>query len=405
MKTISPISGSLVPTDEINRLISLSEFDLDYSSLQDNFNDLTRLAAKIAGTPMSLINLIDSYTLWTIADFGLPVQQFCREESICQYTILEEEYFEIKDLSEDDRFKEQSYVVGEPKVNYYFGIPLKTDKGHHIGSLCVLDKVHSEISVEKIELLKVIAHEIVNRLKMTRIVNKLRSEVSDARTIKLKVAHDIRGPLSGITGLAKIITEQGEKNTIEDVLQLVSMIYKSGNSLLSFAEEILADDKKEENTRKAIGFTLTTFKEQLLKLYSPQAYNKNICFEVIAKPELAETPITKDKLLQITGNLISNSIKFTPQNGKVTVGLDVVSNGVAQPVVSIMVSDSGVGLEEEICQKILRGEASSTNGTCGESGYGFGLALVRHLVYGLKGTMEIYSKKGEGTSFHIQLPK
>jgi len=336
---------------------------------------------------------------------GLSVKQVCRDESICQYTLLEEDYLEIKDLSKDERFKEKSYVVGEPNLTYYFGVPLRTDKGHNIGSLCVLDKVCSEISFEKIELLKVIAHEIVNRLKMARVVNNLRSEISDAITSKLKVAHDIRGPLSGITGLAKIITEQGEKNTIEDVLELIGMIYKSGNSLLAFAEEILTDDKKGEKTGTRSIFTLTTFKEQLLKLYLPQAFSKNVLFEVITTPELAETPITKDKLLQITGNLVSNAIKFTPEKGKVTVKLDVASEGVAAPVLNITVSDSGVGFEEEICKSILMGEANTTKGTSGENGYGLGLALVRHLVHGLKGTMEIYSKKGEGASFHIQLPR
>jgi hypothetical protein len=55
-----------IPKNEMERLIGLSEFDLDYSNLEDNFKDLTKLAAKVAGTNISLINLLDSFTQWTI---------------------------------------------------------------------------------------------------------------------------------------------------------------------------------------------------------------------------------------------------------------------------------------------------------------------------------------------------
>ncbi len=76
-----------LPANEADRLLELSSYDLDYSDMKDRFSDLTRLAAKIAGVPISLINLIDSYTQWTIADFGLDIEQMPREKSVCQYTI------------------------------------------------------------------------------------------------------------------------------------------------------------------------------------------------------------------------------------------------------------------------------------------------------------------------------
>jgi hypothetical protein len=77
------------------------------------------LAAKIAGTKISLINLIDTYTQWTVANFGLPIEQMGRDESVCQYTILNNESFEVKSLSSDDRFKDKFYVVDNPNLEYY----------------------------------------------------------------------------------------------------------------------------------------------------------------------------------------------------------------------------------------------------------------------------------------------
>ena len=58
-----------LPENEMQRVIELSEFDLDYSSLQENFKDLAKLAAKVAGTNISLVNMIDSFTQWTVTNY------------------------------------------------------------------------------------------------------------------------------------------------------------------------------------------------------------------------------------------------------------------------------------------------------------------------------------------------
>ena len=90
-----------IPVNEMNRILNLYEFDLDYSNLENTFKDLTYLAAKICGTDISVFNLIDSYTQWSISSFGLDAGQTPREDSLCQYTILENDHFEVEDLSLD----------------------------------------------------------------------------------------------------------------------------------------------------------------------------------------------------------------------------------------------------------------------------------------------------------------
>src|SRR5215217_7373169 len=95
-----------IPKNEFERIIDLSEFDLDYSSLEDNFKDLARLAANVAGTNISLVNLIDSFTQWSVSTHGLDIEQMPREESVCQYTIMDKQPFEVVDLSADERFKD-----------------------------------------------------------------------------------------------------------------------------------------------------------------------------------------------------------------------------------------------------------------------------------------------------------
>lgn len=394
-----------VPENEMNRIIELSEFDLDYSSLHDNFKDLTKLAAKVAGTDISLVNLIDSFTQWSVSNYGLDIEQMPREDSVCQYTIVSDQFFEVKDLSADDRFKDKFYVKDDPNLRYYFGVPLQTNDGIQLGALCVLDTIGKEISPEKVEMLKIIADEIVNRLMVIRVINGLKNRIHEAKEAQKKVAHDIRGPLSGIIGLAQIISEQGNNNKLEEVLQLVAMIQKGGHSLLELADEILSAEKKRDAQMQITNgneYNLISLKDRLEKLFAPQAANKKINFSIITDTKTAEIAFGKNKLLQIIGNLISNAFKFTPIKGKVTVELAVVVTHIQN--LSIIVKDTGTGMDAETVHQILHGQQESTEGTCGEKGYGFGLMLVKHLITKLNGVLDIESEPGKGTMFKVYLP-
>jgi hypothetical protein len=105
-----------IPKDESDRLLQPSDYDLDYDGLEGNLKDLARLVAKVAETDVSLINLIDSYTQWSVATEGVPAIQMPREDSVCQCTIMDDQSFEVKDLSKDKRVKDKSYVKEDPNL-------------------------------------------------------------------------------------------------------------------------------------------------------------------------------------------------------------------------------------------------------------------------------------------------
>jgi len=396
-----------MPLDEMERIMALSDFDLDYSDLSNNFKDLTKLAAKVAGTDISLINLIDSYTQWSVSSHGINLTQMPREDSVCQYTILQPEEFEVPDLSADERFKDKFYVSGEAQLRYYYGVPLRSE-GHHIGALCVLDTAQHMLSPEKVELLKIIADEIVDRLKTLKLINSLRSQVSDISETQRRVAHDIRGPLGGIIGLAQIISEQGDENTMEEIMEFINMIHQSGRSILDLADQILTVDKTQAtahiNEYDTHSYTLIILKDTLIKLYAPQAINKKIRFNVTITTDTETIPFSKNKLLQIIGNLISNAMKFTPAGGQVAVDL-TLKLGTPDNTLHIGVEDTGIGMDQQQIDKILDGKGESTRGTGGEQGYGFGLALVKHLVDSQKGTLTITSQANKGTAIEVWLPQ
>lgn len=398
-----------IPANEMKRLIALSDLDLDYLDLNKSFADLTKLAAKVAGTSISLINLIDSFTQWSASSYGIELQQMPREESVCQYTIMEENSggFEVKDLSKDERFKDRFYVTDAPHLKYYYGVPLKVDEDVTLGALCVLHDDYKNLSAEKKEMLEIIAGEVVNRIKIHHAVANLKKTVQETNSIKNRVAHDIRGPIGGIIGLAEIIQMQGNSNKLEEVLEFIALIQKSGKSILELADEILSQNFESSDSSKRAPkdheFTLSTLKSKLEDMFNPQAMSKKVVLEVKASPPFAEIPFPKNKILQILGNLISNSIKFTPSEGKIEVTLDMEVFD-QQKILQFKVKDTGVGITPEKIDEILKGGTTSANGTSGEKGFGFGLNLVQHLVKGLKGRLLVNSNLGDGTEFELIIP-
>lgn len=396
---------SPIPANEMERLLALSELDLDYADLDKSLAELTKLAAKVAGTSISLINLIDSFTQWSVASFGFDIKQMPREESVCQYTILEEnpDGFEVKDLAADERFRDRPFVADSPYLKYYFGVPLKFGEGISLGALCVLHDDEKKLSSEKKEMLEIIAEEVVNRIKIHWEISSLYRKIEESNSIKNRVAHDIRGPIGGIVGLAEIIQLQGSENKLEEVLDFIGLIQKSGNSVLELADEILYSSLEEKRKPKSYEFTLLTLKEKTLDMFGPQAITKNVTLTVSTTTAFAEVPFPKNQILQIIGNLISNAIKFTPAGGRVEVFLDLeIPN--QQKSLKIQVKDNGVGISQGKIKEILEGGTSSLYGTSGEKGFGFGLNLVQQLVKKMKGQISLNSKLGEGVEFNLVLP-
>ncbi len=394
------MSTELLVKNEFHRILELSELNLDYSDLQKYLQDLAELAAKIANTQISLVNLIDSYTQWTVSRSGIELEQMPREDSVCQYTIQGDNALEVSDLSLDERFKEKFYVKGDPNLRYYYGLPLQTKQGNNIGALCVVDTEQKVLDPEKKELLRYIANEVVTRLLFLQENNLLRKELDEAKDSNLKVIHDIRGPLTGIIGVADLVERQLSPEQAKSILELVVLIKKSGESLMDLADEIMnnASEKVEPGENE---YSFETFIDKLHKLYQPQAISKKLDLQFTGSN--AQVVFPKTKLTQIAGNLISNALKFTPEQGSIHVALAVEKVRESQ-MLTLSVTDTGQGMTPESIDMILEGQKESSNGTGGEAGFGFGMKLVKHLVEKAGGYMTIQSEQDKGTCFKVLIP-
>ena len=218
-KKIAPL-----PENEFERLLKLSEYDVDYSEIHGKLDDLTRLAAYVTGTPISLVNLLEANTQWTISNYGLDLLQTPRNETACQYVILDDSPMEVQDMSEDERFRDKGYVNEDPKIRYYYGVPLTTPDGIRIGAMCVMDTKRNDLTPEKEELLKIIADEVITRIEYEHQIKLMQRQMHELKEIQRKVSHDIRGPIGGIIGIADILKQQAEESKMDEFLELVELI-------------------------------------------------------------------------------------------------------------------------------------------------------------------------------------
>ncbi len=301
---------------EFNRVKSLNQFKIEYDKLQNEFKNLNRLAANIAGTKISMINLIDNYTTWTISCHGMDVSQTPREESICQYTIQQNDYLEIPAIKNDVR----SSGLNTGDLEYYIGFPLTTDSGSNIGALCIVGHEEQILEKEKVDQLKLIAQEIVEKLTLKRDLKKAKNLVAEAEDSQKKLAHDVRGPINGVLGITDLSAQQ-EQLTLMEAKSYLKMIGKSSKALLNLTSEILSSDVANKANISLISFE--ELGERIKELYAPQAVVKNIKIEVKYDRKDATTEVNKENLFQIAGNLISNAIKFSPVNETVILALDL----------------------------------------------------------------------------------
>ncbi|MBL0955697.1 MAG: GAF domain-containing sensor histidine kinase [Leptospira sp.] len=388
----------IIPENEIARLLQLAELNLDYVSLKEEFNGLAELAARITGTPISHINLIDALHQWTIGDFGFPSTLTPREETVCQFTILNNSHLEVKDLRSDPRFQEKGFVTQSPYFKYYYGIPIDL-KGYNIGSLCVIDTEDNSISPDKINLLEIIAKEVKERIKHKNTIHLITEKnLKLLRNYKM-LAHDIRSPIGGISGLADIILQEEHIDMME-YLSNMKLIKESSDSVLNLVNDLMSELTDESTFNNDI--TIKDFTEQLLNLFHAQAQTKQVTINVNINPTLSTRKIPKNKFFQMIGNLVSNSLKFSPMKSEIQIHFEIMKS--EKQIFVIRIKDFGIGMTADQIKDVFSDKVNSTYGTAGEVGNGFGIHFVKLIVEELKGTFSVTSEVGKGSEWIINLP-
>jgi adenylate cyclase len=158
------------PTNEPQRLAALRALDILDSPPETAYDEIAVLAAQICGCPIGYISFIDDDRRWLKARYGLSsdLTNAPREATVCSTTICGAEMFVVPDMTQDSRFDQVAIVVGEPHCRFYCGMPLITDEGYALGTLCVLDFEPRRLTFEQTEALRRLSRQVLTLLELRR---------------------------------------------------------------------------------------------------------------------------------------------------------------------------------------------------------------------------------------------
>ena len=162
-----------IPENEEARLAALRACEILDTSPEHEFDSLTRLAAKICGTPIAWVALLDGERQWFKSKIGIEATQTPREVAICSHTILGNQPLLVPDLRQDPRFSKNPLVISEPKLRFYCGVPLEIEKGLAVGTLCVVDRQPRQLTPEQVEDLTTLGHQVTAQLRLRKSVHDL----------------------------------------------------------------------------------------------------------------------------------------------------------------------------------------------------------------------------------------
>ncbi len=215
------------------------------------------------------------------------------------------------------------------------------------------------------------------------------------------MSHELRTPLTSVIGYSEMMLEGLGGPLTPEQREYLGIIMEKGESLLQLITSILDITKIEAGRIRLVMSDVDV--GQLMKdavaTVMPHARKKGITL-VCDPGDLPRVQCDREKMRQCLINLVNNAVKFTPQNGTITVGADPRGDRMA-----LFVQDTGIGISEENQKKIFETfyqvDGSSTREY---GGAGLGLAIVKSFVEAHHGEVRVASRPSEGATFTVVLP-
>lgn len=247
--------------------------------------------------------------------------------------------------------------------------------------------------------------------KQIRELNEAKLEADHANKAKSEflsnMSHDIRTPMNGIVGMTAIaVNNIDDKERVRDCLRKITL---SSKHLLGLINDVL-DMSKIESGKLTLNMDIISLRdamESIVNIVQPQVKAKKQHFDIfIQKIQTENIYCDSVRLNQVLINLLSNAIKYTPERGRINIYLSQEESPLGSQYVRchFRVKDNGIGMSEEFQKTIFdtftREKVSQVDKT---EGAGLGMAITKCIVDAMKGTIELQSKSGEGSEFHITL--
>ena len=232
--------------------------------------------------------------------------------------------------------------------------------------------------------------------------NKQLVQLNEEKNEFLNIAaHDLRGPLSSLVGVAELL-EHSDETDRTSRLEYIDIIKASTTRMLNMINDLLDVNSIENNQSRveAEKIDVVPIAERLTQIYQPQAADKNIGVEMETRFSPLEIKADESHIRSIIENLLSNAVKFSESGSNVRVRLEKEDDKA-----KISVIDNGPGITEEDQKRLFgRYVRLSNKPTGNESSVGLGLYIVKNLTESMNGSIRCESEPGKGSRFIVTFP-
>ncbi len=239
--------------------------------------------------------------------------------------------------------------------------------------------------------------------EVARAFNEMAAQLEAVRTREreflVAVSHDLRTPLTTIAGYAEAIQE-GRVNE-DDLDRVAGVLGTESGRLRRLVEDLMMLSRIEsrEFTLRPEPVDLAAHLKGVLESFRERADSAKVVLEEAIEP-VATVEVDPDRVAQVVGNLLENALRYTPEAGRVVLGLNEIEQGVR-----ISVADTGPGIDQVDLPHIFeRLYVTARYRPIRPEGSGLGLSIVRELVDAMGGSTDVESASGEGTRITVVLP-
>jgi signal transduction histidine kinase len=237
-----------------------------------------------------------------------------------------------------------------------------------------------------------------NQYKLETAYDELTKSKEEKDRILNVVAHDLRSPLSGISGISKMML--ADDKLTDSTKEMFKLIEHSAESTIRLISDLMQTNINSADQYQFKPIELNKLLRQSLQILVFTAKGKNIIIEAnIAKQNILISA-DEDKIDRVISNLVTNAIKFSKTESIVHVIL--TQN---EEFVELVVKDNGIGIPVNMQDRIFDlFTTAKRKGTAGEKSFGLGLAICKKIVEVHGGQINLESKEGIGSTFIVKLP-
>ncbi len=281
-------------------------------------------------------------------------------------------------------------------------VPL-VSKGNIKGDLRLYAKTEHHFTQEEIAFLKILASGAAVIIDNAQAWKALEESNKKIISFAYKIGHDLKAPVVAIQGLLSAMQEGYAGDVPPKQKDILARCIKKQEHLLLLIKDVLnlAEEQIPTESQKVVSVFIDAIASETIRLLEAQRRQKGITIIFTPQPNPIPFQEVPGDLQRLFSNLLDNALRYTPAGG--TVELELSND---DEKISIMVRDSGIGIEPEHKEKIFdeffrtpQAKRSQTDGT------GLGLAIVKGIVQRYHGEIQVESEVGKGTTFYVTLPR